>query len=97
MAYLNQQQREELVERLSKMKFNRAKHTLVRMDPKGKLAYFRNNQETGKWMTRVDLYSLGTRVTLVESNSVSDKTGRLVRSGYELEEIIVEPMPDNHT
>lgn len=96
MAYLNRQERENLLKELQKLNFNKAKHKLIRMDPKGRLACFRNNQTTGKWITRFDLLGLGARVTLVESNRVETQHGKQ-KSIYELVEIIIEPTADNRT
>lgn len=94
MAYLNEQQRLELLNELKQMNFNRAKGKLRRMDPKARLVFYRNAQSVGRWMTRYDLEGLGTRVTLVEENRVEDKDSRL-KSRWELVEVLVEPTPDN--
>jgi hypothetical protein len=97
MAYLNAQEREALLQELKKLNtFNRAKGRLQRIDPKGRLALFRNNQSTGKWITRFDLSGLGTRVTLVEEFKPRPKHSKQ-RADYELIDIIVEPLPDNRT
>ena len=53
------QERDKLLDDLKEMKFNKAKYKLERIDPKGRLVYFRNVQSVGKWMTRFDLNSLG--------------------------------------
>jgi len=91
MAFLNQQEREKLLDELKNKSFNRIKGRLRKIDPKGELAYYRNIQETGRWMTRYVLHGLGTQVTLVEKQSFGDKN----RNQYELVEIIVEPLPGN--
>lgn len=98
MAYLNEQQREELLNDLKDLKFNQAKGKLRRMDPKARLIYMRNAQRTGRWMTRYDLETLGTRVTLVEQNRVLDENkNHKLESEWEMVEIVVEPLPDNQS
>ncbi|GIL12545.1 MAG: hypothetical protein BroJett038_12650 [Chloroflexota bacterium] len=91
MAYLNEQQRAQLRDELKNLKFNQAKGRLRRMDPKARLVFYRNSQQVGCWLTRYDLESLGTRVTLVEQNRVSSS----MRSEWELVDVKVEPTPDN--
>ena len=95
MAYLNADEREQLLQQLQGMKFSRAKFRLLRMDPKGRLAYFRNVQQTGEWHTRFVLASMGTVVTLVEVNHADNDQPRN-KQRYEFVNIIVDPTPDNH-
>jgi hypothetical protein len=95
MAYLNAGERQLLLDDLKSMKFNRAKFRLLRMDPKGRLAYFRNVQRSGEWHTRVILDSLGTIVTLVEVNHAANDQPRN-KQRFEFVNIIVEPTADNH-
>ena len=90
MAYMNQEEREKLLDELKRKNFMQIKRRLRRMDPKNRLAYFRNVQESGRWMTRYILDGLGTQVTVVESKN---KGGG--KTAYELEEIIVEPTAEN--
>jgi hypothetical protein len=52
MAYLNEQQREELLNQLKDMSFNQANWKLRLMDKQGRLAFYRNAQQTGRWLTR---------------------------------------------
>ncbi len=94
MAFLNQQEREQLAAQLRNMDFNKAKNKLLRMDPKGRLAYFRNSQRPDTYHTRFELSGLGTRVTLVERRFVDEQNGKL-HSRFVLEDVIVEPTPDN--
>lgn len=96
MAYLTAEQREQLLQELKTMRFNRAKGYVRGKDPKSRLVFFRNAQGTGRWLTRYDLPTLGTRVTLVETNYNRAK-GVLFRSEYTLAEIIVEALPENKT
>lgn len=96
MAYLNQQEREQLLNELKDMTFNRARGKLRRLDPKGKLAVFRNVQDVNRWVTRYDLHGLGTQVTLVETRDNKEKNG-LMSPAFHMTEIIVEPMPGNRT
>ncbi|GAB4530144.1 MAG: hypothetical protein OHK0046_50530 [Anaerolineae bacterium] len=98
MAYLNEDEREKLLNDLTRMNFMQAKSKLRHMDKRAHLDFYRNMQHTGEWVTRYDLPTLGTTVTLVESNQVkaSDPAVR-VKSKYELVRVIVEPMPENRT
>jgi hypothetical protein len=104
MAFLNRAEREQLLNDLKTMKFNRAKGKLRRMDPKGHIAYFRNAQESGSLSTRFELHGLGTVVTLIERNSATLKTNDAAgankvrsKSEYVLSEVVVEPTPENRT
>jgi hypothetical protein len=94
MAYLNEQERLALVNELKEMSFNRAKGKVRSLDPKARLAFYRNAQRVGQWMTRYELPGLGTRVTLVESHRDVQKNAK-IKSEFELVEVIVEPTPDN--
>ena len=96
MAYLNEKERDDLLNKLKDMNFKKAKGKLERMDPEGRLAFYRNVQTVGKWMTRFDLTGLGTRVTLIEENHNPNQAGRN-DNDFELVEIIVEPLPGNRT
>lgn len=96
MAYLNADQREKLANELKDMKFNRAKGKVRGMDPNSRMVFYRNAQGVGRWMTRYDLPSLGTRVTLVESHE--DKArGSKLKSEFALAEVLVEALPGNQT
>ncbi len=97
MAYLNANERLALLEDLRKMNFNQAKWKLLHMDPQGRLAFIRNNQEVGRWMTRFDLSGLGTRVTLVERRKDIDRNAGRQKVEYEMDEVIVEALPENRT
>ncbi len=90
MAFLNQQERDALLDEIKNMKFNQIKGRLRGKDKKCRLAYFRNVQETDRWMTRYVLEGLGTQVTLVESEDTSK--GKI---DYKLVEIIVAPTSEN--
>ncbi|HEX2908375.1 MAG TPA: hypothetical protein VHO69_15995 [Phototrophicaceae bacterium] len=96
MTYLNEQERLKLLDELKQMTFNRAKGKLRHLDPKARLVYYRNSQQVGRWLTRYNLESLGTDVTLVEANRVihEGKDDKL-ENQWELVEVIVEPAPDN--
>lgn len=96
MAYLNEQERDKLLDELKDMKFNSAKGKLARMDPKGRLAYYRNVQMAGEWHTKYILEGLGTVVTLIEVNN-SANTEAHNKQYYEFINIIVEPTPSNRT
>jgi hypothetical protein len=94
MAFLNADERQKLLNDLLKLKYDQAKWKLLHIDPQGRMAYFRNNQEVGRWLTRFELAGMGTRVTLVERLKTTEKNGKH-RAEYEMVEVIVEPTPDN--
>jgi hypothetical protein len=96
MAYLNAEQREKLVNELKGMAFNKAKGKVRGMDQNSRLVFYRNAQGVGRWLTRFELPTLGTRVTLVESHKDTDKNGK-IKSEYDLAEVIVEALPNNKT
>ena len=97
MAYLNADQREQLRKELEGLNFIHAKRKLMLADPKGRVAFFRNAQHSGKLETRFVLEGLGTVVTLVERFSMNEGRGLFIkRSNYELESITVEPTSTNH-
>lgn len=96
MAYLNQTEREKLQQELRGMKYNKARARIRRLDPKVRLAYMRNVQSVGKWATRYELESIGTRVTLIEDYQPQAKGAR-VKADFELVDVIVEPLPHNRT
>lgn len=98
MAFLNDADRDRLLNELSSMNFKRAKARLRRMDPKGKIAVYRNVQNTGEWITRYDLHGLGTKVTLVEAyTGYEGDPAQRKAADYKLVQVIVEPMPGNRT
>lgn len=94
MAFLNQQERDALLDQIKNKKFRQIQGILIGKDQKARLAYFRNVQESGKWMTRYVLETLGTQVTLVET-PVTKGSANNPKRDYELAEIIVEPTPAN--
>ncbi|MCY3947159.1 MAG: hypothetical protein OXF44_12870 [Anaerolineaceae bacterium] len=96
MAYLTASQRADLQRELEQLSFRRANGRLKRMDPMGRMAYYRNAQNTGEWTTKHILAGLGTQVTLVEVNlaKATDRPDR-VRNEYTLADVIVEATPDN--
>jgi hypothetical protein len=96
MAYLNEQQRLELLNELKNMKFMRAKGKVRRLDEESRLVFWRNAQSVGKLLTRYDLPTLGTRVTLVEGVD-EVKNGSKLKAEYGLIEVRVEPLPGNNT
>lgn len=90
MAYLNKSDRDALLEELRGKRFERCQRILVLKDQNVRLKYFRNIQEIDRWMTRYVLPDLGTQVTLVEGLSVAGGNRT-----FTLNEIIIEPTPDN--
>ena len=96
MAYLNEQQRQELVDSLRNVKFMQAKGKVRRMDEESRLVFWRNAQGVGRLVTRYNLPTLGTRVTLVEGVDEVTQGGKL-KADYQLIEIVAEPLPGNNT
>lgn len=90
MAFLTKEERDALLDEIKDLPFNQIKGRVRGKDKKSRLAYYRNVQESGKWMTRYVLPSLGTMVTLVETLETNDN-----KTHYRLTEIIVQPTPDN--
>jgi len=94
MAHLNQAQREQLLNEIKDKRYPQIRGILNGKDKKARLAFFRNAQLSGKWMTRYVLESLGTQVTIIEA-PVERETKKRPRRNYQIAEIIVEPTPDN--
>lgn len=92
MAFLNKQERDAMLDDIKDMRFQQIRGYVNRKDPKTRLAYFRNVQQSGKWSTRYVLEGLGTQVTLIEEPQVNERTNR---RSYTIQEIIVEPTPEN--
>ncbi|MCY3915073.1 MAG: hypothetical protein OXG49_03580 [Chloroflexi bacterium] len=96
MAYLNEGERRSLLDDLSGMRLWRAKFKLRLLDPKVRLLYLRNVQQSGQWHTKYVLESLGTEVTLVEVNhAANDQPSN--KQHFEFVNVIVEPTADNRT
>lgn len=94
MPYLNEGERRSLLDELSGMRLWRAKFKLRLMDPKARLVYLRNVQRSGEWHTKYVLESLGTQVTLVETNQ-AENTQYRNQQKFEFVNVIVEPTADN--
>lgn len=94
MPYLNEGERRSLLDELSGMRLWRAKFKLRLMDPKARLLYLRNVQRSGEWHTKYVLESLGTQVTLVETNQ-AENTEYRNKQRFEFVNVIVEPTADN--
>lgn len=96
MAYLTEEERNKLKAELKDMPFNAASFKLKRLDPKGRLAFYRNAQHVGEWWTRYELAGLGTRVTLVEKHfDQPSQTANRTKSEFGLVDVLVEPTADN--
>lgn len=90
MAYLNQAEREQLLEELRGKNFKQIKNRLARMGERSRLKYFRNSQEVGRWLTAYVIDDMGIEVTLVETTDSLDG-----KRQWTLQEIIIAPTPDN--
>ncbi|MDX1995390.1 MAG: hypothetical protein SF029_23605 [bacterium] len=98
MAYLNQKEREDLAQELSKLTFSQARGRMRRLDQKVRLVYLRNVQNTGHWATRYELPTLGARVTLVEEYGTKDKKSNgWSKADFSMVEVVVEPAAGNRT
>lgn len=94
MAFLNQDERDALLNDIKNKSFNGIRGYVHRKDPKARLAYFRNAQQSGKWMTRYVLEGLGTQVTVYEKFD-EENEGWFSKRKYEIEQIVVEPTANN--
>lgn len=92
MAFLNKQERDELLDEIKDKRFPQIRGICYRKDPRARLAYYRNVQESGKWMTRYVLEGLGTQVTIYEKAVQNERRNR---REYHIEQIVVEPTPEN--
>lgn len=91
MATFSQAQRQALLDELRDMKFARAKGKLARMDPKGRLVYYRNVQQAGEWHTKFMLEGKGIAVTLVEVNHAGNDQARN-KQNFEFVNVIIEAL-----
>lgn len=92
MAFLNKDERDQLLEDIKNKTYPQIRGILNRRDSKARLAYYRNVQQVNKWMTRYVLEGLGTQVTIVE---VPEHDERRNRTQYIIQEIVVEPTSEN--
>ncbi len=96
MAYLTEEERNKLKDELKDMPFNAANFKLKRIDPKGRLAFYRNAQHVNEWWTRYELVGLGTRVTLIEKHfDEATANANRMKSEFGLVDVKVDPTPDN--
>lgn len=96
MAYLNKEERDKMAEDIKDKTRQQIRGYVNGKDAKARLAYWRNVQESGKWMTRYVLESLGTIVTIYEVLDDKDH-GWFSKRDFKIEQIIVEPTPSNRT
>lgn len=102
MAYLNLSEREALLDELKTLSFRKAKGRLQRLDPQGRMAYYRNAQQTGEFVTKFVLEGKGTEVRLIEE--VTEKEGAMTQFGinrqkpqFQFVRVEVAPTPENRT
>ncbi|MDQ7028173.1 MAG: hypothetical protein Q9P01_11260 [Anaerolineae bacterium] len=96
MAYLNKQERDQMAEEIKDKSPSQIRGYVNGKDKKARLAYWRNVQESGKWMTRYIMDSLGTMVTIYETFDEESK-GWFNQRKYRVAQIVVEPSPNNRT
>ncbi|MEL6307036.1 MAG: hypothetical protein AAFN11_05460 [Chloroflexota bacterium] len=94
MAFMNKAERDALLDDIKDKNFNRIRNTIYRKDKKARLAYFRNVQESGMWMTRYIMEGAGAQVTVYEDIEEEQKEGFSKRT-YNITQIVVEPTADN--
>lgn len=96
MEHWNKEQREALAKELAGLKFGQAKWRLLKLDPKGRIKYFRNTQRLGFLATRFELPSFGATVTLYEVHaSRTDPITSKIKGVNKLAEVEVEPIGGN--
>lgn len=102
MAYLNQAEREALLDELKALSFRKAKGRLRKLDAKGRMAFYRNYQRTGEFVTCFVLEGKGTRVELVETLARTE--GKPIHYGvnrlkakFTFARVAIEPTPENRT
>lgn len=94
MAFMNKDERDALLDEIKDKKFNQIRGYVHRKDADARLAYYRNVQESGHWMTRYVLEGLGTKVTVYEKINEQDK-GWFNKRKYEITQIVIEPTDEN--
>ncbi|MGJ3240187.1 MAG: hypothetical protein ACFE0Q_15880 [Anaerolineae bacterium] len=94
MAFMSKEERDALLNDIKDMNFNQIRGYVYRKDPQARLAYFRNVQESGHWMTRYVLEGLGSQVTVYERIDEENK-GWFNKRDYVITQIVVEPTNDN--
>jgi hypothetical protein len=94
MAFLSKEERDALAEEIKDKNFGQIRGYVHGKDSKSRLAYFRNVQESGKWMTRYVLETFGTMVTVYEDLKEENK-GWFSKRKYVIDKIVVEPTKTN--
>jgi hypothetical protein len=94
MAFLSKEERDALAEEIKDKNFGQIRGYVHGKDAKARLAYFRNVQESGKWMTRYVLETFGTMVTVYEDMK-AEKKGWFSKQKYVIDKIVVEPTKTN--
>lgn len=94
MAFMDKAERDAFLDEIKDKKFNKIRNKVYRADKQARLAYYRNVQESGKWMTRYIMEGAGTQVTVYEEIDEENKGGYNKRT-YTITEIVVEPTAEN--
>ncbi len=89
MAFMNKAERDALLDELKDLKLQQITGKMRRMSG-SRLAFYRNSQETGRWMTRYVVQEKGVQITLVESYATVKG-----KADFALSEIVVEPTAEN--
>jgi hypothetical protein len=90
---MDAEQRKSLADQLVGMKYNQAKWKLLRMDPDGRIRYYRNTQRVGYLMTSFELPTYNARVTIYEVHSSStDPLTKKISGDNKVAEVVVEAL-----
>lgn len=92
MAYMNKQERDAMLDKMNGATFQQIRGIVNSTDKQARIAYYRNAQLSGKWMTRYIMEGAGTIVTLTEEQIHNERRNR---TEYRIVEIVVEPTKDN--
>lgn len=92
MAFMNKQERDAMLDKMNGKSFQQIRGIVNSTDKKARIAYYRNVQETGKWMTRYIMEGAGTIVTLTE---ILEDAPRGNKKHYRITEIELEPTDEN--
>jgi hypothetical protein len=96
MSAMDAEQRQKFASELVKMKYNQAKWKLLRMDPEGRIRFYRNTQRVGYLMTSFELPTYNVRATLYEiHSSTTDPLTSKISGDNKLAEVIVEPLDES--
>jgi len=98
MAYLNESERDELLNELTQKTFKQAQRTVFRVDPQARLRLYRNVQRVNEWVTSYELPNRGAVITLIEKREDEETDPNVrVKVKYDMVRVEIAPTPDNRT